>query len=173
MGCCDAVPQPPARPRADPPAVAEGLSAARTSRRSPSTCRPSWRWAAPRRSSPPRPWACAACWPSTARRRRTARCLDVKGSGDLQPKLNALSKTGYVMAMIDLVDEAMVDTLAVRSTPRSARPSSSAASVTWPTGSAATPRGTTPRSTMSPPSPPRSGNSLSHDYRHAHIQAGQ
>ena len=43
--------------------------------------------------------------------------LDVEGWGDLQPELNALSKTGDVMAMISLVDDAMVDTLAVRGTP--------------------------------------------------------
>jgi len=43
--------------------------------------------------------------------------LDIEGWGDLQPELNALSKTGDVMAMIDLVTEEMVDTLAVRGTP--------------------------------------------------------
>src|SRR3954465_123475 len=43
--------------------------------------------------------------------------LDVEGWGDLQPELNALSKAGDVMAMIDLVSEKMVDTLAVRGTP--------------------------------------------------------
>jgi hypothetical protein len=43
--------------------------------------------------------------------------LEVEGWGDLQPELNALSKLGDVAAMIDLVDDAMVDTLAVRGTP--------------------------------------------------------
>jgi alkanesulfonate monooxygenase SsuD/methylene tetrahydromethanopterin reductase-like flavin-dependent oxidoreductase (luciferase family) len=43
--------------------------------------------------------------------------LDVEGWGDLQPELNALSKSGDILAMIDLVDDAMVDTLAVRGTP--------------------------------------------------------
>ena len=43
--------------------------------------------------------------------------LDVEGWGDLQPELNALSKTGDYPAMIELVDDAMVDTLAVRGTP--------------------------------------------------------
>jgi probable F420-dependent oxidoreductase len=43
--------------------------------------------------------------------------LDVEGWGDLQPELNALSKAGDIAAMVDLVDDAMVDTLAVRGTP--------------------------------------------------------
>ena len=43
--------------------------------------------------------------------------LDIEGWGDLQPQLNALSKTGDVMAMIDLVSIEMVETLAVRGTP--------------------------------------------------------
>jgi probable F420-dependent oxidoreductase len=43
--------------------------------------------------------------------------LDVEGWSDLQPELNALSKTGEAAAMVDLVDDAMVDTLAVRGTP--------------------------------------------------------
>ena len=43
--------------------------------------------------------------------------LDIEGWGDLQPELNALSKTGDIMAMIDLVSEDMVSTLAVRGTP--------------------------------------------------------
>ena len=43
--------------------------------------------------------------------------LDIEGWGDLQPQLNALSKTGDVMAMIDLVTVPMVETLAVRGTP--------------------------------------------------------
>jgi probable F420-dependent oxidoreductase len=43
--------------------------------------------------------------------------LDIEGWGDLQPELNALSKTGDIMAMIDLVSLEMVSTLAVRGTP--------------------------------------------------------
>ncbi|HET6940166.1 MAG TPA: hypothetical protein VFI19_16235, partial [Nocardioides sp.] len=47
--------------------------------------------------------------------------LDVEGWGELQPELNALSKTAYdahgVAAMVDLVDDRMVETLAVRGTP--------------------------------------------------------
>ena len=43
--------------------------------------------------------------------------LDIEGWGDLQPELTALSKTGDVMAMIDLVSDEMVATLAVRGTP--------------------------------------------------------
>ncbi len=47
--------------------------------------------------------------------------LDIEGWGDLQPELNALSKTAHdrqsYPAMLELVDDAMVDTLAVRGTP--------------------------------------------------------
>jgi len=43
--------------------------------------------------------------------------LDIEGWADLQPELNALSKTGDVMAMIALVSDEMVDRLAVRGTP--------------------------------------------------------
>jgi probable F420-dependent oxidoreductase len=43
--------------------------------------------------------------------------LDIEGWGDLQPELNALSKIGDVMAMIDLISIEMVETLAVRGTP--------------------------------------------------------
>ncbi len=43
--------------------------------------------------------------------------LDVEGWGDLQPELNALSKTGDVVAMMALVSDEMVDTIAVRGTP--------------------------------------------------------
>ena len=43
--------------------------------------------------------------------------LEIEGWSDLQPELNALSKSGDIMAMIDLVSEEMVDTLAVRGTP--------------------------------------------------------
>ena len=43
--------------------------------------------------------------------------LDAEGWGDLQPRLNALSKTGDVDAMTALVNDDMIDTLAVRGTP--------------------------------------------------------
>lgn len=43
--------------------------------------------------------------------------LDVEGWGELQPRLNALSKTGDVAAMVELVTPAMLETLAVRGTP--------------------------------------------------------
>jgi probable F420-dependent oxidoreductase len=43
--------------------------------------------------------------------------LEVEGWADLQPELNALSKTGHVAEMIALVDEEMVRTLAVAGTP--------------------------------------------------------
>jgi probable F420-dependent oxidoreductase len=43
--------------------------------------------------------------------------LEVEGWADLQPELNALSKTGHVEAMLDLVDEQMARTLAVVGTP--------------------------------------------------------
>ncbi len=43
--------------------------------------------------------------------------LEIEGWGEVQPELNALSKTGDVPAMIDLVSDEMVATLAVRGTP--------------------------------------------------------
>ena len=43
--------------------------------------------------------------------------LDAEGWGDLQPELNALSKTGAVMEMIGTIDDRMLETLAVRGTP--------------------------------------------------------
>lgn len=43
--------------------------------------------------------------------------LDIEGWGDLQPELNALSKTGDVAKMIDLIDDDMLRTLAVVGTP--------------------------------------------------------
>ena len=43
--------------------------------------------------------------------------LDVEGWGDLQPELNALSKTGDIMTMIGLIDDTMMRTLAVAGTP--------------------------------------------------------
>ena len=43
--------------------------------------------------------------------------LDIEGWGDLQPRLNALSKTGDVTAMLDVVTDDMADVLAVRGTP--------------------------------------------------------
>ncbi|WP_193613445.1 TIGR03617 family F420-dependent LLM class oxidoreductase [Nocardioides lijunqiniae] len=43
--------------------------------------------------------------------------LDAEGWGDVQPELNALSKVGDVAAMMALVDDTMLETLAVRGTP--------------------------------------------------------
>lgn len=43
--------------------------------------------------------------------------LDVEGWGELQPELNALSKSGEIMSMFDRISERMLDTLAVRGTP--------------------------------------------------------
>ncbi|MEW2354624.1 TIGR03617 family F420-dependent LLM class oxidoreductase [Spirillospora sp. NPDC029432] len=43
--------------------------------------------------------------------------LEIEGWGDLQPELNALSKTGDIMTMIGLIDDTMVRTLAVAGTP--------------------------------------------------------
>jgi len=43
--------------------------------------------------------------------------LEVEGWADVQLELNALSKTGHVAAMVDLVDDAMARTLAVVGTP--------------------------------------------------------
>jgi probable F420-dependent oxidoreductase len=43
--------------------------------------------------------------------------LEVEGWADLQLELNALSKTGHVSAMVDLVDDTMARTLAVVGTP--------------------------------------------------------
>ncbi|KRB77759.1 LLM class F420-dependent oxidoreductase [Nocardioides sp. Root190] len=43
--------------------------------------------------------------------------LDVEGWGDLQPELNRLSKTGDVASMFALVDDTMLDTIAVAGTP--------------------------------------------------------
>lgn len=43
--------------------------------------------------------------------------LEVEGWADVQPELNALSKVGDIAAMIDLVDDRMLETLAVRGTP--------------------------------------------------------
>ena len=43
--------------------------------------------------------------------------LEVEGWSALQPELNALSKTGDIAAMIDLVDDDMLATLAVTGTP--------------------------------------------------------
>jgi probable F420-dependent oxidoreductase len=43
--------------------------------------------------------------------------LDVEGWGDLQPELNALSKTGDILKMIDLIDDDVLRTLAVVGTP--------------------------------------------------------
>ena len=43
--------------------------------------------------------------------------LEVEGWADLQPELNALSKTGHVAEMIALVGDEMTRTLAVVGTP--------------------------------------------------------
>ncbi|WP_328387855.1 TIGR03617 family F420-dependent LLM class oxidoreductase [Nocardia sp. NBC_00416] len=43
--------------------------------------------------------------------------LDIEGWGDLQPELNALSKSGDIMRMFGRISDPMVDTLAVRGTP--------------------------------------------------------
>lgn len=43
--------------------------------------------------------------------------LEVEGRPDLQPKLNALSKHGDYAAMMDLIDDSMLTTLAVHGTP--------------------------------------------------------
>jgi len=43
--------------------------------------------------------------------------LDSEGWGDVQPELNALSKTGDLMAMMELVTDEMIATIAVRGTP--------------------------------------------------------
>jgi probable F420-dependent oxidoreductase len=43
--------------------------------------------------------------------------LDVEGWGEAQPELNALSKNGDIMRMIDLIDDRMLRTLAVVGTP--------------------------------------------------------
>ena len=43
--------------------------------------------------------------------------LEVEGWGEVQAELNALSKTGHVAAMVDLVDEPMARTLAVVGSP--------------------------------------------------------
>lgn len=43
--------------------------------------------------------------------------LDVEGWGELQPELNRLSKTGDVAAMMALVDDTMLATIAVAGTP--------------------------------------------------------
>jgi len=46
--------------------------------------------------------------------------LDVEGWGDLQPELNALSKTGDIMKMVELIDDDVLRTLAVVGTPAEA-----------------------------------------------------
>ena len=43
--------------------------------------------------------------------------LDHEGWGDLQPELNAMSKQGRWGEMPDLIDDAILETLAVRGTP--------------------------------------------------------
>ena len=100
------------------PAIEEGLArrADPADVRGPSRRR-SWRWAGPRSSWPPPPLGVRgllAFYGSTPAYRPV---LDVEGWGDLQPELNALSKTGDFAAMVELVDDEMVETLAVRGTP--------------------------------------------------------
>ncbi|NKY34102.1 TIGR03617 family F420-dependent LLM class oxidoreductase [Nocardia speluncae] len=43
--------------------------------------------------------------------------LDIEGRGELQPELNALSKSGDIMKMFDRISEPLLETLAVRGTP--------------------------------------------------------
>ncbi|MFD4402801.1 TIGR03617 family F420-dependent LLM class oxidoreductase [Nocardia sp. NPDC058499] len=43
--------------------------------------------------------------------------LDIEGWGELQPELNALSKSGDIMTMFDRISEPVLETLAVRGTP--------------------------------------------------------
>ena len=97
------------------PAVAEGLErSGRT--RSRSTRRRSARWATPPRPGrgghrSPGPLAFYGSTPAYLP------VLEVEGWSALQPELNALSKTGDIAAMIDLVDDDMLATLAVTGTP--------------------------------------------------------
>ena len=114
----DAVPQPPALPRADPARGRRGAGPpagpARTSR---SARRRSSRWAAPTRS-----WrrprlgvrGLLAFYGSTP---AYLPVLEVEGWGDVQPELNRLSKMGDFAAMFELVTDEMLETLAVRGTP--------------------------------------------------------
>ena len=76
--------------------------------------------------------------------------LDIEGWGDLQPELNALSKRGDIGAMMALVTEDMVETLAVRGTPEQCAADLDAASATWPTVCAPTFRDTIPGPSRSP-----------------------
>ncbi len=43
--------------------------------------------------------------------------LDVEGWGEVQPQLNALSKSGDYAGMFELITPQMIETLAVRGTP--------------------------------------------------------
>jgi alkanesulfonate monooxygenase SsuD/methylene tetrahydromethanopterin reductase-like flavin-dependent oxidoreductase (luciferase family) len=43
--------------------------------------------------------------------------LEVEGRAELQPQLNRLSKRADVAAMVDLIDDDLLTTLAVRGTP--------------------------------------------------------
>ncbi|MGV9674238.1 TIGR03617 family F420-dependent LLM class oxidoreductase [Nocardia sp. NPDC003482] len=43
--------------------------------------------------------------------------LEVEGRGDLQPRLNDLSKRGAIDHMTDLIDDTLLETIAVRGTP--------------------------------------------------------
>ncbi|MBF4163462.1 TIGR03617 family F420-dependent LLM class oxidoreductase [Nocardioides acrostichi] len=46
-----------------------------------------------------------------------ASVLEIEGHGDLQPRLNALSKTGDVATMMDLVDDDLLRSIAIVGTP--------------------------------------------------------
>ena len=129
----DAVPQPPARPRADPAGGRRGAVPRRPvrGRRSRSTRRRSWRWAGPRAELEAATLGVRgllAFYGSTPAYRPV---LDVEGWGDLQPELNALSKTGD----IDGDDRAGLrrdgrDAWRSAAPPRSAPPSCCAGSAT-------------------------------------------
>ncbi len=65
--------------------------------------------------------------------------LDAHGWGDLQPELNTLSKQGRWDEMGGLIDDEMLDTLAVRGEPgRHRRRDPPSASAPSPTGSGST-----------------------------------
>ena len=146
----DAVPQPPARPRAHPargrrrgwpgaadPADVRGLSAG--DRGDGPDRRSSWR--------PPRS-ACAGCWRSTAPRRRTARSSTSRAGATSSPSSTRCPRPATIAAMVELVDRRDGRHPRGPRHPRGVRGRArSAASATSPTGSAATSRGTTPAST--------------------------
>ena len=141
----DAVPQPPARPRAHPARGGRGAGPRRPCRGVdfaiyPQAILAMGRTADELEAATLGVRGLLAFYGSTPAYRPV---LDIEGWGDLQPELNALSKTGDIMAMIDLVTDEMVDTLAVRGTPEECAAELTAASATSPTGSAATSPATT------------------------------